>query len=63
MAKVRVHQDFFFSILCFTSIIIVYNNYTVQNNILIKIDGVVYSCYIGYFFLNSFQLIVEISNI
>ena len=27
----------------FTLIVIVYNSYTVQNNILIKIDGVVYS--------------------
>ena len=30
---------FFFSILYFTSIVIVYNSYTVQNNIIIKIDG------------------------
>ena len=29
----------FFSILYFTSIVIVYNSYTVQNNIIIKIDG------------------------
>ena len=29
----------FFSILYFTSIVIVYNSYTVQNNIMIKIDG------------------------
>ena len=34
---------FFFSILYFRSIVIVYNSYTVQNNILIKIDGGVYS--------------------
>ena len=27
----------------FMSIVIVYNSYTVQNNMLIKIDGVVYS--------------------
>ena len=33
----------FFSVLYFTSIVIVYNSYTVQNNILIKIDGMVYS--------------------
>ena len=33
----------FFSILYFTSLVIVYNNYAVQKNILIKIDGVVYS--------------------
>ena len=32
-----------FSILYFTSIVIVYNSYIVQNNILIKIDGMVYS--------------------
>ena len=34
---------FSFSILYFTSIVIVCNRYTVQNNILIKIDGMVYS--------------------
>ena len=34
---------FFFSILYFTSVVIVYNSYIVQNNILIKIDGMVYS--------------------
>ena len=41
---------FFFSILYFASIVIVYNSYTVQNNTLTKIDGMVYS------------LIVEITN-
>ena len=43
----RLTQDgrelYFSSILYFTSIVIVYNSYTVQNNILIKIDEVVYS--------------------
>ena len=35
--------SFFFPILYFTSIVIVYNSYTVQNNMLIKIDGMVSS--------------------
>ena len=39
----RVFSSTFFSILYFRSIVIVYNSYTVPNNILIKIDGVVYS--------------------
>ena len=33
----------FFSTLYFASIIIVYNSYAVRNNILIKINGMVYS--------------------
>ena len=40
--KSDAERDFFFSILYFTSIIIVCNSYTVQNNMLIKIDG--YGC-------------------
>ena len=36
-------EDTFFSIFYFTSIVIVYNSCTVQNNILIKINGMVYS--------------------
>ena len=36
-------QYHLFSILYFMSIVIIYNNYTAQNNILIKTDGVVYS--------------------
>ena len=34
---------FFFSILYLMLIVIVYNSYTVQKYILIKIDGVIYS--------------------
>ena len=36
-------HTFFFSILYFVLIVIVYNSYAVRNNILIKIDGMVYS--------------------
>ena len=45
LSEVIVAFIFFyiFSILYFTAIVIVYNSYTVQNNILIKIDRVVCS--------------------
>ena len=38
-----VKEDFTFFFICFTSILIVYNSYTLQNNIVIKIARVVYS--------------------
>ena len=45
LSEVIVAFIFFyiFSILYFTAVVIVYNSYTVQNNILIKIDRVVCS--------------------
>ena len=47
LSEVIVAYNFFFifSILYFTAIVIVYNSYTVQNNILIKIDSMV-CCYV-----------------
>ena len=39
----RIAFDLIFSILYFTTVVTIYNSYTVQSNILIKIDGVAYS--------------------
>ena len=54
---IAIDRDFF-SILYLTSIVIVYYSYTVQNNILIKIDGMVYSYIVEI--TNSYKYYIRI---